>query len=198
VNTRKGVERIVRAAFVYARTHGRKRVTLTDKANAMQHAGDLWRRVFKEVGAEFNDVEKNAVYIDALALDLVRRPAHYDVIVAPNLFGDILSDLAAALVGGLGLAPSANLHPGKPGLFEPVHGSAPDLVGTGNANPLAAILTAGLLLQQLGHVELNSAIERAVQRALKTRKTTPDLGGTMKCGEVGDWICEVLSGGDSA
>ena len=117
----------------------------------------------------------------------------YDVIVAGNLFGDIISDLAAALVGGLGLAPSANLHPGKPGLFEPVHGSAPDLVGTGNANPLAAILTAGLMLQQLGHPALNAEIEGAVQAALREGKTTPDLGGGLKCTDVGDWICGRLS-----
>ena len=193
VNTRKGVERIIRAAFEYARTNGRKRVTLTDKANAMQHAGELWRRVFKQVASEFSDIQTNAVYVDALALDLVRRPAAYDVIVAGNLFGDIISDLAAALVGGLGLAPSANLHPGKPGLFEPVHGSAPDLVGTGNANPLAAILTAGLMLQQLGQPQLNLDIENAVQAALRAGKTTPDLGGTMNCAAVGDWVCERLS-----
>jgi 3-isopropylmalate dehydrogenase len=111
LNTRKGVERIIRAAFEYARAQKRRKVTLTDKANAMQHAGGLWRRVFAEVGNEFKDVPRDAVYIDALAFDLIRRPAHYDVIVAPNLFGDILSDLVAALVGGLGLAPSANLHP---------------------------------------------------------------------------------------
>jgi 3-isopropylmalate dehydrogenase len=193
VNTRKGVERIIRAAFEYAKKNGRKRVTLTDKANAMQHAGELWRRTFRQIASEFPDIQTNAVYVDALALDLVRRPAAYDVIVAGNLFGDIISDLAAGLVGGLGLAPSANLHPGKPGLFEPVHGSAPDLVGTGNANPLAAILTAGLMLQELGHADLNHAIERAVQAALKEGKTTPDLGGSMKCAEVGDWVCGKLS-----
>lgn len=189
VNTRKGVERIIRAAFEYAKANDRKRVTLTDKANAMQHAGDLWRRTFKQVASEFPGIQTNAVYVDALALDMVRRPAAYDVIVAGNLFGDIISDLAAALVGGLGLAPSANLHPGKPGLFEPVHGSAPDLVGTGNANPLAAILTAGLMLQQLGHPALNTEIEDAVRAALQGGRTTPDLGGSLKCTEVGDWIC---------
>ncbi|HEX6558164.1 MAG TPA: 3-isopropylmalate dehydrogenase [Longimicrobiales bacterium] len=192
VNTRKGVERIIRAAFEFARKNNRRKVTLTDKANAMQHAGELWRRVFRQVAGEFTDIQTNAVYVDALALDLVRRPQAYDVIVAPNLFGDILSDLAAALVGGLGLAPSANLHPGKPGLFEPVHGSAPDLVGTGNANPLAAILTVGLMLQDLGYPELSTEVERAVQRALQEGKTTPDLGGTMSCAEVGDWICTSL------
>lgn len=189
VNTRKGVERIIRAAFEYAKTNGRKRVTLTDKANAMQHAGELWRRTFKQVASEFAGIETHAVYVDALALDLIRRPAAYDVIVAGNLFGDIISDLAAALAGGLGLAPSANLHPGKPGLFEPVHGSAPDLVGTGKANPLAAILTVGLMLENLGQPELNDAIEQAVRAALKDNRVTPDLGGTLSCSEVGDWVC---------
>jgi len=190
INTRKGVERIIRAAFEYARARGRRCVTLTDKANAMQHAGELWRRVFKLVGEEYGDIERNAVYIDALALDLVRRPSQYDVIVAPNLFGDILSDLAAALIGGLGLAPSANLHPGKPGLFEPVHGSAPDLVGTGKANPIAAILTVALLLRDIGAGEAADRVEAAVRAAVSARKLTPDLGGSMTTAEVGDWICE--------
>jgi 3-isopropylmalate dehydrogenase len=192
VNTRKGVERIIRAAFEYARTHGRECVTLSDKANAMPHAGGLWRRVFREVSAEFDDVANNAVYADALALDLVLRPARYDVIVAPNLFGDILSDLAAALVGGLGLAPSASLHPGRVGLFEPVHGSAPDLAGTGRANPRAAILTAALMLQQLGHAHAARAVEAAVRRAVRDGHTTPDIGGALTTGAVGDGVCEDL------
>jgi 3-isopropylmalate dehydrogenase len=189
INTRRGVERIVRAAFEFARSRGRRRLTLTDKANAMPHAGGLWRRVFDEVGAEFADVPREAVYADALALDLVRRPARYDVIVAPNLFGDLLSDLAAALVGGLGLAPSASLHPGRPGLFEPVHGSAPDLAGTDRANPLAALLTAGLMLEHLGHREHALRIEDSVRRAIAQRQTTPDLGGRLGTAAVGDWVC---------
>jgi 3-isopropylmalate dehydrogenase len=152
----------------------------------------LWRQVFAEVGGEFSDVPRDAVYIDALALDLVRRPAHYDVIVAANLFGDIISDLAAALAGGLGLAPSANLHPGRPGLFEPVHGSAPDLVGTGKANPLAAILTAALLLRENGYAEAGQKLEAAVERAIAEQRTTPDLGGTLSTDQVGDWICKQL------
>lgn len=193
INTRRGVERIIRAAFEYARTSGRRRVTLTDKANAMQHAGELWRRVFALVGGEYPDIDRNAVYIDALALDLVRRPAQYDVIVAPNLFGDILSDLAAALIGGLGLAPSANLHPGRPGLFEPVHGSAPDLVDTGRANPLAAILTAALLLRDIGHADAGARVEAAVRAAISQRRLTPDLGGSMSTAALGDWICESIS-----
>lgn len=194
VNTYKGVERIVRAAFEYARAHGRERVTLSDKANAMPHAGSLWRRVFAEVGSQFDDVERNAVYADALALDLVLNPGRYDVIVAPNLFGDILSDLAAALVGGLGLAPSASLHPGRVGLFEPVHGSAPDLVGTGRANPLAAVLTAALMLRELGHAKAAESVEAAVRRAVREGRTTPDLGGTLDTAAVGDAICSDLAG----
>ena len=194
INTRHGVERIVRAAFEYARVRGRKRVTLTDKANAMQHVGGLWRRVFAEIGGEFDDIEREAVYADALALDLVLRPARYDVIVAPNLFGDILSDLAAALAGGLGLAPSASLNPERPGLYEPVHGSAPDLVGTGKANPLAALLTVALMLEQLGHDAAAADVDTAVRRAIGENSTTPDLGGRLTTVEVGDRVCEILAG----
>lgn len=192
INTRKGVERIIRAAFEYARANGRRRVTLSDKANAMPHAGGLYRRVFAEVGAGFSDVEQGAVYADALALDLVLHPSRYDVIVAPNLFGDILSDLAAALVGGLGLAPSASLHPGRVGLFEPVHGSAPDLAGTNRANPLAAIMTVALMLRHLGHATEADAVEGSVERAVRGGHTTPDLGGGLGTHEVGDWVCRDL------
>ncbi len=192
VNTRKGVERIVRAAFEFAHANGRRRVTLADKANAMRNAGGLWRRVFGEVAAEYPDVEHDAWYVDALALDLVLHPARYDVIVAANLFGDILSDLAAALVGGLGLAPSANLHPGKPGLFEPVHGSAPDIAGQNRANPLAAVLTAALMLDQLGFAREAGRIEAAVRRSVALRQCTPDLGGSLGTEEVGDWLCREL------
>jgi 3-isopropylmalate dehydrogenase len=192
INTRKGVERIIRAAFEYARANGRKRVTLSDKANAMQHAGGLWRRVFAEVGAEYPDIEREAIYIDALALDLVLRPARYGVIVTGNLFGDILSDLAAALAGGLGVAPSANLHPGRPGLFEPVHGSAPDIAGQDRANPHAAIMTAALMLENLGFQREAGRIEAAIRRAIELRQTTPDLGGTLGTEAAGDWVCEEL------
>ena len=196
VNTRKGVERIVRAAFTHARERGRRRVTLTDKANAMPHGGGLYRRVFAEVAREFDGMETEAVYADALALDLVRRPARYDVIVAPNLFGDLLSDLAAALAGGLGLAPSASLHPGRCGLYEPVHGSAPDIAGTDRANPLAAFLTVALMLEQLGYATDAARVEDAVRAAIAEDRTTPDLGGTMGTERLGDWIVErVLAAG---
>jgi 3-isopropylmalate dehydrogenase len=192
INTRRGVERIIRAAFDHARVRHRRRVTLTDKANAMPHAGSLWRRTFAEVGAEYPDIEQNAVYADALALDLVLNHGRYDVIVAPNLFGDILSDLAAALVGGLGMAPSASLHPGRIGLFEPVHGSAPDLVGTGRANPLAAMMTAALMMRFLGRDEDAALIEQGVRSVVSRRHTTPDLGGDLSTSEVGDAVCREI------
>jgi 3-isopropylmalate dehydrogenase len=192
INTRHGVERIVRAAFEYAKTRGRRSVTLTDKANAMPHAGDLWRRTFAAVAEDYPEIARRAVYADALALDLVLHPARYDVIVAPNLFGDLVSDLAAALAGGLGIAPSANLHPGRPGLFEPVHGSAPDIAGANRANPIAAILTVALMLENLGREWDARRVEAAVEAAIREKRVTPDLGGTLGTEEVGDWICEQL------
>jgi 3-isopropylmalate dehydrogenase len=193
INTRFGVDRIVRAAFEYAKTRGRRSVTLTDKANAMPHAGDLWRRTFSDIAREFPEIGNRAVYADALALDLVLNPARYDVIVAPNLFGDLLSDLAAAIAGGLGIAPSANLHPGRPGLYEPVHGSAPDIAGTDRANPIAAILTVALMLENLGMDTAARRVEAAVEQAIREKRLTPDLGGTLGTEEVGSWICERIA-----
>ncbi len=192
VNTRFGIERIVRAAFEHARDHDVDRVTLSDKANAMEHAGGLWRRVFQEVGEEFPDIEREALYVDMLAMDLVRRPSRYRVIVTGNLFGDILSDLAAQLAGGLGLAASANLHPGKAALFEPVHGSAPDIAGSGNANPLAAILTSALLLRHLGRRAAADRVEAAVRGAIGANETTADLGGALTTAETGDAVVRRL------
>ena len=189
VNTRKGVERIIRAAFEHAREHRLERVTMADKANAMEHAGGLWRRVFREVGEEFPDIEREALYVDMLAMDLIRRPERYRVIVTGNLFGDILSDLGAQLAGGLGLSASANLHPGRTSLFEPVHGSAPELAGKGIANPFAAILTAALLLQQLGHPRLAAEVEAAVGRAVREGQCTADLGGRLDTASAGDAVC---------
>jgi 3-isopropylmalate dehydrogenase len=198
INTRRGVERIIRAAFDHAVRTGRQRVTLTDKANAMPHAGGLWRRTFADVGEAYPGIEREAVYADALALDLVRRPSRYEVIVAPNLFGDLLSDLAAGLVGGLGVAPSANLHPGRPGLYEPVHGSAPDIAGTGRANPMAAMLTMALMLEQLGHESEASRVEAAVADAIRAGATTADLGGSLRTEAVGDAVCEIIAAAPGA
>jgi 3-isopropylmalate dehydrogenase len=190
VNTWTGVERIVRAAFEFARAKGRPRVTLVDKANAMRHAGGLWRRVFEEVGEGFGEVERDAMYVDAMAMDLVRRPEAYSVIVTSNLFGDIVSDLAAELTGGLGLAPSANVHPGRHVLFEPVHGSAPDIAGQGRANPVGAIRCVALLLDHLGYASAGERVEQAVAASITQGRTTPDLGGSLSTQDVGRWIAQ--------
>ena len=190
VNTRKGVERIIRAAFAHARAHRRRRVTLADKANAQRHVGALYRRVFETVAREYGEIEAEAVFVDALAMDLVRRPDRYQVIVASNLFGDILSDLAAEVTGGLGMAPSANLHPGRHALFEPVHGSAPDIAGQGIANPIGAIRCVALLLEYLGHPAEAAKVERAAAQSVLEGVRTRDLGGSATTTEVGAWIAE--------
>ena len=195
VNTRKGVERIVRAAFEHARAHGLERVTMSDKANAMEHAGGLWRRVFKAVSAEYPDVQSEALYVDMLAMDLVRRPERYRVIVTGNLFGDILSDLGAALVGGLGLTASGNIHPGRVSMFEPVHGSAPDLAGKDLANPFAAILTAALMLRHLGHAGHAARVEEAVRACVLAGESTADVGGNHGTQAAGDAVVRRVGSG---
>jgi 3-isopropylmalate dehydrogenase len=192
INTRRGVERILVHAFEYARDHGRRRLCMSDKSNAMPHAHGLWKRTFDDVRKHYPDIESRHLYIDTLTMEMVRDPAQFDVIVTCNLFGDILSDLGAQLVGGLGLAPSANLHPGRTSMFEPVHGSAPSLAGKNLANPLAAILTVGMLLENLGFPEAARDVECAVTEAVRSDQTTPDLGGKLGTREVGDWICSRL------
>src|ERR671921_1956157 len=162
VNTRKGVERIVVAAFEYARARARGKVTMCDKSNVQRFGGDLWRRVFTEVASRYEGIEANHQYVDAAAMFMVLDPAQYEVVVTNNLFGDILTDLGAALQGGLGVASSGNIHPGRVSLFEPVHGSAPPLAGQNKANPAGAILSAALMLEYLGHTAA-AAVERAVR-----------------------------------
>lgn len=188
VNTRRCVERLVRAAFEWARSRGRTRVTLADKANAMPEAHGVWRRRFAEIAEEYPDLESEHRYVDALCMELVREPGRFDVIVAPNLLGDILSDLAAEIVGGPGLAPSANLHPGRTGLFEPVHGSAPAIAGHDLANPCAAILSAALMLEELGWSEAAETARAAIADAIAAGETTRDLGGELGTGAAGDWV----------
>jgi 3-isopropylmalate dehydrogenase len=195
-NTRKGVERIVVAAFEYARARGRKRVTMADKSNVQRFGGDLWQRVFKEVAARYPEIETNHQYVDATAMFMVLNPAQYDVIVTNNLFGDILTDLGAALQGGLGLAASGNIHPGRVSLFEPVHGSAPPLAGKSQANPAGAILSAALMLEYLGHADAARAIERAVRDSIAEGETTRDLGGTLSTTEAGERIRGRIGGSD--
>ena len=191
VHTAARVARILRAAFAWAEAHGRTLVTMSDKSNAVP-AHQLWQRLFDEVGEEHPTIEREHRYVDALAMELVRTPERFQVIVTNNLFGDILSDLGAELVGGLGLAASANVHPGRPGLFEPVHGSAPALAGKDVANPMATVLSGGLLLEHLGLADGAAALQRAVRAALDKRVTTSDLGGRAGTAEVGQWIADAI------
>ncbi|HEY3220729.1 MAG TPA: isocitrate/isopropylmalate family dehydrogenase [Gemmatimonadales bacterium] len=192
VNTGKGVERIIRAAFAWADAHGRRRITMSDKSNAIP-THRIWQDRFKALAQEYPHITPEHRYVDALAMELVREPARFQVIVTNNLYGDILSDLGAGLVGGLGVAASANLHPGRRGgLFEPVHGSAPLLAGKGVANPAAAVLTGALMLAQLGHPEAARDLERAVKEALTDGARTPDIGGTSATREVASAIAARL------
>jgi len=193
IHTRKGVERIVRAAFEYAESRGRRRVTLVDKANVQEFVGGLWRKVFLEVGQDHPGILGDTMYVDAMAMDLVRRPELYEVIVTSNLFGDIISDLAAEVTGGLGLAPSANIHPGQYALFEPVHGSAPDIAGQGIANPIGAIRCVSLMLEYFGYDHLGERVEAGVLASIENGTTTPDLGGSASTEQVGSWIASYVS-----
>jgi 3-isopropylmalate dehydrogenase len=192
INTYKGVSRIIRHAFEFARAHGRRRVCMADKSNAMRDGHALWQRVYAEVRAEYPAIEATHLYIDALAMWLVLDPARFDVIVTNNLFGDIVTDIGAALQGGLGMAASANLHPGRTSMFEPVHGSAPPLAGKNEANPIGAILSAALLLDTLGRAEDAGRIERAVEEAVRARDVTRDVGGALGTREAGTSILRRL------
>jgi 3-isopropylmalate dehydrogenase len=194
VNTRKGVERVIRYAFdlceKYPKLDGsrRGRVLMGDKSNAMTHAGGLWQRVFREVSREYPQIKAEHMYADALCMQMVRDPRQFEVIVTNNMFGDIITDLAAALQGGLGMAASGNLHPGKTSMFEPVHGSAPPIAGKNIANPMGAILTAAMMLNHVGLAVEAAKIEAAVLEALRQKKTTSDIGGSLGTRDVGEWV----------
>ncbi len=227
INTRKGVERILRFAFNYARgqglcngtssdpiasagspnpagsasaltrahhtTHKPLRLCMADKSNAMIFAGDLWQRTFKAVRAENPDVDSRHLYIDTLAMEVVRDPRQFDVIVTNNLFGDIISDLTSQLAGGLGLAPSGNIHPGQTSLFEPVHGSAPNIAGKGIANPFGSVLASGMMLDFLGWHDEAQLLKQSVKSALQADITTPDLHGSKQTLEVADYLVNYVS-----
>lgn len=194
--TRKGVERIITFAFEYAKEKGRRKVTSVSKSNAQRYGMVLWDRIFREVASQFSEIQIESKLIDAACMDVVRNPKGYDVIVASNLFADILSDLTASVTGGLGLAPGASFNPREkhyPGFFDPVHGSAPDIAGKGLANPLAAILTAKMMLDYLNEDEAATFLYRAVKENLSEKKVrTIDLGGRSKTNEVGDDIVRIL------
>jgi 3-isopropylmalate dehydrogenase len=192
IHTRRGVDRILRAAFEFARTRERRRLCMADKSNVMRYGHDLWQRAFAEMAEEYPDIEASHLFVDALAMQMIRKPEQFDVIVTNNMFGDIVTDLGAALQGGLGMAASANLHPGKVSMFEPVHGSAPKYKGLGSANPMAAVLTVGLMLNHLGHDAAAAAVEKAVCRALAEGVVTRDLGGACATGEVGDYLAQAV------
>jgi 3-isopropylmalate dehydrogenase len=192
VSTHKGVERIIRYAFEYAKKNGRKSVCMSDKNNVMRFGGDLWLRIFEEVAREYPDIEHFHMFVDALTMQMVRAPEMFDVIVTNNMFGDIVTDLGAALQGGLGMAASGNINPGHVSLFEPIHGSAPKYTGKDVANPIGAILTAAMMLEFLGHADECERIEKAVIAAIEAGETTHDIGGSLGTKAAGEAILNRL------
>ena len=192
VNTYRGVHRIIRYAFDFAVAHGVRKVCMADKSNAMTHGHALWQRVFKELAPTYPTIQATHLYIDALAMLLVQSPDQFEVIVTNNLFGDIITDIGGALQGGLGMAASGNIHPGRTSMFEPVHGSAPPLAGRNIANPIGAILSAALMLDSLGRADDARRIERAVEEAVHAGETTRDIGGSLGTKEAGAAILKRL------
>jgi len=193
VSSRKGVDRIIRHAFEFAKSTGRKSVCMSDKNNVMRFGGDLWLRTFEEVGLEYPEIEHFHMFVDALTMQMVRAPEMFDVIVTNNMFGDIVTDLGAALQGGLGVAASGNIHPGRVSLFEPIHGSAPKYAGKDVANPIGAILTAAMMLDYLGFTAEGLLIEQAVTESIRAGETTHDLGGSLGTKAAGEAILRRLS-----
>jgi len=197
VHTRVGVERILRFGFDLA-SKRRKRLTMVTKSNAMRYSMVMWDDILEKLRPEYPNIEADRMHVDATAMDFVRRPGRFDVVVASNLFGDILTDLSGAIVGGLGLAPSANINPSRafPSMFEPVHGSAPDIIGKGIANPIAAILSGAMMLDWIGQPGGAEMIRRAVQATLRRGETTPDLGGKFTTTQSTDRLLAHLESGD--
>ncbi|HEY4313712.1 MAG TPA: tartrate dehydrogenase [Pirellulales bacterium] len=193
IHTRRGVERILRFGFELARTR-RKHLTMITKSNAQRYAYVLWDDVLDDIAGEYADITIDKQHADAAAMNLVRRPETFDVVVASNLFGDILTDLAGTIAGGLGLAPSTNTNPERkfPSMFEPVHGSAPDIAGRGIANPIAAVLSAGMMLDWLGATNAGQAILAAVERTLAAGHKTADLGGRLTTEEMGNQLISAV------
>lgn len=195
VFTRRGTERVVRFAFELARKrNGKRRVTSITKSNAQGFSMVLWDRVFQSVAADYSDIETESLLVDAAAMNFIRRPASFDVVVASNLFGDILSDVSAILAGSIGLAASANLDPTRrfPSMFEPVHGSAPDIYGRKIANPIGQIWSGAMMLEHLGHPDAAAAIVGAIETVLKEGPRTRDMGGSAGTEELGKAIAAAL------
>ena len=195
VNTYKGVHRIVRHAFEFARARSLSKVCMADKSNAMTHGHALWQRVFKELAPLYPGIQATHYYIDALAMYMVLDPGQFEVIVTNNLFGDIITDLGATFQGGLGMAASGNIHPGRTSMFEPVHGSAPKFAGRNIANPIGAISSAALMLETLGLAEEAAAIDAAVLKAVRERQVTSDIGGKLGTREAGAYIMDLIKRG---
>ena len=197
VLSRKGCERVIRFAFEFARARrggesaGRKKVTSVDKANVLTHAYGFWREIFSEIAKEYPEIETEFAFVDAVAMWFVKNPENFDVVVTPNMFGDILTDLGAMIQGGLGLAPGANINPEGVSMFEPIHGSAPKYAGKGIANPIATIWAGSLMLEHLGERKAAEIVLKAISEVLRERKVlTPDLGGSSKTSDVGDEIAK--------
>ncbi len=192
LNTYKGVHRIIRHAFEFAKARGLSKVCMADKSNAMTDGHALWQRVFRELSARYPDITATHYYIDALAMYMVLDPGQFQVIVTNNLFGDIITDLGAAFQGGLGMAASGNLHPGRTSMFEPVHGSAPKFAGKNIANPIGAIASVALMLETFGLADEAAAIDAAILKAVRERQITQDVGGTLGTREAGDFIVSAV------
>ncbi len=197
VFTRHGCERVITYAFELARRRDKKRhVTSVTKSNAQGYGMIVWDHAFERIASRYPDIQTDSLLVDAACMDFVRRPEQFDVVVASNLFGDILTDIGAVITGSMGLAPSANLDPERrfPSMFEPVHGSAPDIMGKGLANPAAAILSGAMMLRHLGHERAASAVEKAVLTVVERGEVrTPDLGGTSSTSQVGDAVLAALA-----
>jgi 3-isopropylmalate dehydrogenase len=192
LNTWKGVHRIVKHAFEFAKARGLTKVCMADKSNAMQQGHALWQRVFKQLAAAYPGIQATHYYIDALAMYMVLDPGQFEVIVTNNLFGDIVTDLGATFQGGLGMAASGNIHPGRTSMFEPVHGSAPKFAGKNVANPIGAISSAALMLETVGLTREAAAIEAAVGKAVKDNQVTSDIGGHLGTRGAGDYIAAAV------
>ena len=197
VFTRHGCERVITYAFELARRRDKKRhVTSVTKSNAQGYSMIVWDHAFERIASRYPDIQTDSLLVDAACMDFVRRPEQFDVVVASNLFGDILTDIGAVITGSMGLAPSANLDPERrfPSMFEPVHGSAPDIMGKGLANPAAAILSGAMMLRHLGHERAAGAVEKAVLTVVERGEVrTPDLGGTSSTSQVGDAVVKALA-----
>jgi 3-isopropylmalate dehydrogenase len=195
LNSFKGVNRIIRHAFAFAKSRGLTKVCMADKSNAMQQGHALWQRVFKQVSSEYPRIQATHYYVDALAMYMVLDPGQFEVIVTNNLFGDIVTDLGATFQGGLGMAASGNIHPGRTSMFEPVHGSAPRFAGKNVANPIGAIASAALMLETLGLTKEAAAIDAAILSAVRANQVTSDIGGKLGTREAGDYISKQITRG---